>query len=90
MAVLGFEQGIGFIPFAGIGGELSRRSRRMTPLRSVRPPRGVGKRPDLPTTALTDASGDKSWIVQTAALARHEETDRRSTQLKYMADEKTQ
>jgi hypothetical protein len=38
LAALGFEQGIGFIPFAGIGWGLSRRSPRMTLLRCVPPP----------------------------------------------------
>jgi HEAT repeat protein len=43
------------------------------------------------TTALTDAAGDKSWIVQTAALealAKRGDRSALNTVEKYMADEK--
>lgn len=93
MAVLGFEQGIGFIPFAGIGwGAIKAIAKDDTsPVRAAAA-KVLARDPDpATTTALTDASGDKSWIVQTAALealALRGDRSALNTVEKYMADEK--
>jgi hypothetical protein len=70
MAQFGFEEGIGFVPFAGIGwGAI-----KMLTKDDVSPVRAaaahiLAKDPD-PTSAdaLVDATSDKSWIVRAAAL----------------------
>ena len=93
MAALGFEEGIGFIPFAGIGWGASKAIAKddSSPVRAAAA-KVLAKDPDpATTTALTDAAGDKSWIVQTAALealAKRGDRSALSTVEKYMADEK--
>jgi HEAT repeat protein len=70
MAQLGFEEGIGFIPFAGIGWRAIRTIRK-NDSSSVRAAAAkvLGKDPDpAATKALADAVGDKSWLVRAAAL----------------------
>jgi HEAT repeat protein len=70
MAQLGFEEGIGFIPFAGIGwGAIKAITKDDTsPIRAAAA-KVLAKDPDPATTkALTEAAGDKSWLVRAAAL----------------------
>jgi HEAT repeat protein len=70
MAKLGFEEGIGFIPFAGIGwGAIKTITKDdSSPVRAAAA-KVLAKDPDPATTkALADAVGDKSWLVRTAAL----------------------
>jgi hypothetical protein len=70
MAQLGFEEGIGFIPFAGIGWEAIKIIRKddSSPVRAAAA-KVLAKDPDpAATQALADAAGDKSWLVRAAAL----------------------
>ena len=70
MAEFGFEEGIGFIPFAGIGWGAVKAIRKddSSPVRAAAA-RVLARDPDPATTkALTEATGDNSWIVQVAAL----------------------
>lgn len=70
MAELGFEQGIGFIPFAGVGyGAIKAIGRDdASPVRAAAA-RILAKDRDPKTRdALVTAAGDKSWIVRAAAL----------------------
>ena len=93
MAEFGFEEGIGFIPFAGIGWGAIKAIRKddSSPVRAAAA-RVLARDPDPATTkALTDATGDNSWIVQAAALeALGERGDPSAlpTVEKYMSDEK--
>ncbi len=70
MAKIGFEQGIGYIPFAGIGWDAWRYTHKKDP----NPVRAVAATflahdPDPATSvALTDAMKDKDWIVRAAAI----------------------
>jgi HEAT repeat protein len=70
MAEFGFEQGIGFIPFAGIGvGAVKALTKDDTsPVRAAAAK--VLARDSDPKSgkALVDAASDKSWIVRAAAL----------------------
>jgi len=70
MAQLGFEQGIGFVPFAGIGWEAIKRITKddSSPVRAAAA-KVLAKDPDpAATKALADAVGDQSWLVRAAAL----------------------
>src|SRR6266700_398801 len=70
MAQLGFEQGIGFIPFAGIGWRAIKTITKddSSPVRAAAA-KVLAKDPDpAATKALADAVGDKSWLVRAAAL----------------------
>ena len=70
MAELGFEEGIGFIPFAGIGWGAIKAIRKddSSPVRAAAA-KVLAKDPDPATTrALADAVGDNSWLVRAAAL----------------------
>jgi len=70
MAELGFEEGIGFIPFAGIGWGAIKAIRKddSSPVRAAAA-KVLAKDPDPATTkALADAVGDESWLVRAAAL----------------------
>jgi HEAT repeat protein len=93
MAALGFEEGIGFIPFAGIGwGAIKAIAKDdSSPVRAAAA-KVLARDPDPATTkALTDAAGDKSWIVQTAALealAKRGDRSVLNTVEKYMSGEK--
>ncbi len=70
MAQLGFEEGLGFIPFAGIGWGAIKAIRKddSSPVRAAAA-KVLAKDPDpAATKALADAVGDKSWLVRAAAL----------------------
>jgi HEAT repeat protein len=70
MAQIGFEEGIGFIPFAGIGWGAIKEILKddSSPVRAAAA-KILAKDPDPATTkALADAAGDKSWLVRAAAL----------------------
>jgi hypothetical protein len=71
LASLGFEQGIGFVPFAGIGWTAFQVLRKddVSPVRSAAA-RMLADDPDPDTgKALVKAASDnKSWLVRTAAL----------------------
>jgi HEAT repeat protein len=70
MAKIGFEQGIGYIPFAGIGWDAWRYTHKKDP----NPVRAIAATflahdPDPATgLALCDAIKDKDWIVRAAAI----------------------
>ena len=93
MAELGFQEGIGFIPFAGIGwGAVKAITKDDTsPVRAAAA-RVLARDPDPATTkALAEAAGDKSWIVQVAALealAKRGDPSALPTVEQYMSDEK--
>jgi hypothetical protein len=68
MAELGFEEGIGFIPFAGIGWGAIKVIKKddSSPVRAAAA-KVLAK--DLATSeALAEAADDKSWLVRAAAL----------------------
>jgi HEAT repeat protein len=70
MALLGFEQGIGFVPFADIGWVAFRTITKddTSPVRAAAA-KVLAKDPDpAATKALADAASDKSWLVRAAAL----------------------
>jgi HEAT repeat protein len=70
MALLGFEQGIGFVPFADIGWVAFRTITKddTSPVRAAAA-KVLAKDPDPTVTkALADAADDKSWLVRAAAL----------------------
>jgi len=71
LAELGIQEGIGFIPFAGIGWEAYRRLAKTdpSPVRAAAA-KALTADPDPATTrALADAvKDDKNWIVRAAAL----------------------
>jgi HEAT repeat protein len=93
MAELGFQEGIGFIPFAGIGWGVVKAIAKddSSPVRAAAA-RVLARDPDPATTkALAEATGDKSWIVQVAALealAKRGDPSALPTVQKYMSDEK--
>ena len=94
MAEFGFEEGIGFIPFAGIGWGAIKAIRKddSSPVRAAAA-RVLARDPDPATTkALTEATGDNSWIVQAAALealAKRGDPSVLPTVERYVSDEKT-
>ncbi|HMH15874.1 MAG TPA: HEAT repeat domain-containing protein [Edaphobacter sp.] len=70
VAQFGFEQGIGFIPFAGLGFGLVRAVTKddVSPVRAAAA-RVLANDPDPRTTqALETATTDQSWLVRTAAI----------------------
>jgi HEAT repeat protein len=70
VAQLGFEEGIGFIPFAGIGWGAIKAitTDDSSPVRAAAA-KVLAKDPDpAAMKALADAVGDKSWLVRAAAL----------------------
>jgi HEAT repeat protein len=93
MAQLGFEEGIGFIPFAGIGwGAIKTITKDdSSPVRAAAA-KVLAKDPDpAATKALADAIGDKSWLVRSAALealAKRGDPSVLDTVDPYMSDEK--
>jgi hypothetical protein len=93
MAELGFEEGISFIPFAGIGWAAFKEIRKddSSPVRALAA-RVLARDPDPATTiALVDAAGDKSWLVRAAALealAIRGDPSVLDTVKLYMSDEK--
>ncbi len=94
MAEFGFEEGIGFIPFAGIGWGAVKAIRKddSSPVRAAAA-RVLARDPDPATTkALIEATGDNNWIVQVAALealAKRGDPSALPTVAKYMSDEKS-
>jgi HEAT repeat protein len=72
VAALGFEEGIGFVPFAGIGYEVVKRvlkSASDTSLVRAAAAKKLAHDPNPASAeALVDATEDKSWIVRAAAL----------------------
>src|SRR6202163_604034 len=72
VAALGFEEGIGFVPFAGIGYEVVKRvlkSASDTSLVRAAAAKKLAHDPNPDSAeALVDATEDKSWIVRAAAL----------------------
>jgi len=93
MAHLGFEEGIGFIPFAGIGWGAIKAIRKddSSPVRAAAA-KVLAKDPDpAATKALADAVGDKSWLVRAAALealAKRGDPSVLDTVQLYVSDEK--
>ena len=93
MAELGFEGGIGFIPFAGIGWGAIKAIKKddSSPIRAAAA-KVLAKDPDPATTkALADAVGDKNWLVRAAALealAKRGDPSVLDTVKLYMSDEK--
>lgn len=71
MALFGFEQGVGFIPFAGLGYHAFKVLNKddSSPLRAAAA-KALAQDPDPHTgeALLKAATSDKSWIVRTAAL----------------------
>jgi HEAT repeat protein len=94
MAEFGFEEAIGFIPFAGIGWGAIKAIRKddSSPVRAAAA-RVLARDPDPATTkALTEATGDNSWIVQAAvleALAKRGDPSVLPTVERYVSDEKS-
>jgi hypothetical protein len=72
VAALGFEEGIGFVPFAGIGYEVVKRvlkSASDTSLIRAAAAKKLAHDPNpVSAEALVNATEDKSWIVRAAAL----------------------
>ena len=70
MAQFGFEQGIGYIPFAGIGyGAFKAFSKDdVSPVRAAAAKMLINDPDPKTSAALVEASSDKSWIVRAAAL----------------------
>jgi HEAT repeat protein len=70
LAEIGFEEGLGFIPYAGIGWQAVRtvKKKDASPARAAAAA-VLAKDHDPETTkALVNAAGDKNWIVRAAAL----------------------
>lgn len=93
MAQLGFEEGIGFIPFAGIGWGAIKVIKKgdPSPVRAAAA-KVLAKDPDPATSeALAEAAGDNSWLVRAAALealAKRGDPSVLDTVKLYMFDEK--
>jgi len=93
MAQLGFEEGIGFVPFAGIGWRAIKEVRKddSSPIRAAAA-RVLADDPDpAATKVLEDAAGDKSWLVRAAALealARRGDPSALETVELYLLDDK--
>jgi len=70
MAQLGFEEGIGFVPFAGVGWVAIKTITKddTSPVRAAAA-KVLAKDPDpAATKTLADAAADKNWLVRAAAL----------------------
>lgn len=70
IAQMGFEEGIGFVPFASIGYEVFRTVTKYdtSPVRAAAA-RKLATDPDPASgQALVDAAGDKNWLIRAAAL----------------------
>src|SRR6266849_5877612 len=93
VAQLGFEEGIGFIPFAGIGWGAVKAITKddSSPVRAAAA-QVLARDPDpAATKALADAVGDKSWLVRAAALealAKRGDPSVLDTVRMYVSDEK--
>jgi hypothetical protein len=93
MAQMGFEEGIGFIPFAGIGWKAIKVIKKddSSPIRAAAA-RVLANDPDPDAAkALAAAAGDKSWLVRAAALdalAKRGDPRMLDTVQMYLSDEK--
>ena len=93
MAELGIQEGLGFVPFAGMGWQAFKVIRKgdPSPVRAAAA-KVLTKDPDPATTkALADAAGDKNWVVRAAALealARRGDPSVLDTVEPYMSDDK--
>jgi HEAT repeat protein len=92
LAELGFQEGIGLIPFAGLGWRAFKLIRKddTSPVRAGAAT-VLARDPDPRSTeALANAAGDKSWIIRAAALealARRGDPSVLNTVELYLADE---
>jgi HEAT repeat protein len=70
LAVLGIEQGVGFIPFAGIGVAAFKalHTDDVSPIRAAAAKMLTNDSDPASGKALVDAAGGKGWLVKTAAL----------------------
>ena len=71
LAEIGFQEGIGFIPFAGLGWKAFKTIRKgdSSPARAAAATILAADDPDpRATEALANATGDKNWIIRAAAL----------------------
>lgn len=71
LAQMGFEEGIGFVPYGGIGYEAIKRLTKndASPVRAAAATMLINDKSDPRVSqALIDAAFDKSWIVRAAAL----------------------
>jgi HEAT repeat protein len=93
MAQLGIEEGIGFIPFAGIGWSVLKMVRKddTSPLRAAAA-RQLARDPDPASgDALLASASDKSWVVRAAtleAIALRGDTSLLPSVAEHMKDEK--
>jgi len=80
MAKLGFEEGIGFIPFAGMGYEAFKTVTKndSSPLRAAAAKQLAHDADPATTKALVAATTDKKWQVRAAALEAIAQRDDRS------------
>jgi HEAT repeats len=92
LAEIGFQEGIGFIPFAGIGWKAFKTIKKgdSSPARAAAATI-LADDPDPRTTeALANATGDKNWIIRAAALealAKRADPSVLSTVELYLADQ---
>ena len=70
LAEIGFEEGLGFIPYAGIGWQAFRtvKKKDASPARAAAAAILAKDHAPETTKALVNAAGDKNWIVRAAAL----------------------
>jgi len=70
MAEIGFEEGLGFVPFAGIGWDVLKTILKNdnTPVRAAAARRLASDPDPKSAEALLAAASDRSWIVRAAAL----------------------
>jgi HEAT repeat protein len=70
LAKIGFSEGVGFIPFAGIGWDAWRTMHRKdpNPVRAIAASYLAHDPDPASAKALVKASGDKNWIVRAAAI----------------------
>jgi HEAT repeat protein len=93
MAEIGIDEGLGFVPFAGMGYTAYKMLAKdeVSPVRAAAA-RALAQDPDPASAhALADAVGDKSWIVRKAAidaLAKRNDPNWLKAVIPAMADEK--
>jgi HEAT repeat protein len=70
IALLGFEEGIGFVPFASIGWSAIKEIRKddASPVRAAAVRELTNDRDPATAKALLDATQDNSWLVRAAAI----------------------
>ena len=70
LAELGLEQGIGFIPYGGIGYGMAKTLAKSdnSPMRAAAAKKLAHDPDPITANALVDASHDKNWVVRVAAL----------------------